>query len=95
MSSIPACFYKLNTPTDSVYGSLLQQWRESIQNLQDRWPNVLASPACYTSQVQIAIQLAESLSGLLNYVCINGCTALLYTQFTPTLGCFSVFSMYI
>ena len=63
MSSIPACFYKLNTPTDSVYGSLLRQQRESIQNLQDCWPNVLASPACYTSQARIAVQLAESLSG--------------------------------
>ena len=63
MSSIPACFYKLNTPTDSVYGSLLRQRRESIQNLQDRWPNVLASPARYTSQARIAVQLAESLSG--------------------------------
>ena len=50
MSSIRACFDKLNQPTDSVYGSLLRQRRESIQNLQDRWPNVLASPAHYSSQ---------------------------------------------
>ena len=62
-SSIQACFDKLNQPTDSVYGSLLRQRRESIQNLQDHWPNVLASPACYSSQAQIAIQLAMSLSG--------------------------------
>jgi hypothetical protein len=63
MSSIQACFHMLNPPTDSVYGSLLRQRRESIQNLQDRWPNVLASPARYSSQARIAIQLAISLSG--------------------------------
>jgi len=53
----------LRQPQYSVYGSLLRQRRESIQNLQDRWPNILASPARYSSQARIAIKLAISLSG--------------------------------
>ena len=35
-----------------------------------------------------------SSTGLLNDICINGCAALLYTQFTPTPGCFAIFSTY-
>ena len=46
-----------------MYYLLLQQHRESLAKLQERWPTPLASTICYTSHACTALMTASSIAG--------------------------------
>jgi len=46
-----------------MYCLVLQQHRESLSKLQERWPTPLASAVCYASQACTAMTVAVSLAG--------------------------------
>lgn len=64
---------------DSVLGT-------RVRSAQDPFPAL--------SFDQSDINRLLSSTGLLNDICINGCSALLYSQFTPPPGSITVFSTY-
>jgi hypothetical protein len=73
-----------NIPTNTM--SVDRVFGTHVRPSQDRFP-------AFSFETEDMNRLVSS-TGLLNDVCINGCAALLYTQFAPTPGHFTIFSMY-
>jgi len=53
----------MNYIPDGNYHFIIRQQLEAIYELQERWPTILCSPSRYAHQAQVAIRLADTITG--------------------------------